>query len=354
MDQHTGPRSSTKRPGQQPAEQPEVRPALRILVTGGTGFTGSHLVKRLLAQGHEVVVVDNQPGIFHDELEQLGAKITLGSVADRDLMDRMAKGCDVVHHLAAAFRRVDLPKQVYWDVNVNGTRNLLDAACKYGVKKFIYCSTCGVHGDVKNPPAAETAPITPADYYQYTKYEGEKVAHEFMQKGMDIAILRPAAIYGPGDPERWAMLFKRVAKGRFFMLGSGKVTYHPLYIDNLVDAFLLAAVKEESKGQTYLIADEHYYPINDIVRIIADVLGIDVTIIHLPYWPAWVAAVGTEAISSVLKIQPPLFRRRIDWFKQNRAFDIGKAKRELGYNAKVDLPTGLARTAEWYREKHLI
>jgi nucleoside-diphosphate-sugar epimerase len=327
---------------------------LRVLVTGGTGFTGSYLVRRLLEQGNDVLVVDNQPGMFHDELRDRGAKITIGSVADRDLMDRMVKGCDVVHHLAAAFRRVDLPKHVYWDVNVNGTRYLLEAAGKHKVQKFVYCSTCGVHGNVRNPPAAETAPITPADFYQYTKYEGEKVAQEFIKQGLDVAILRPAAIYGPGDPERWAMLFKRVATGRFLMLGKGEVTYHPLYIDNLIDAFMLAMEKEESCGQTYLIADEHYYSINDIVKAVAEVLSMDVTIIHVPYWPAWVAAVATEGASKVLHIQPPLFRRRIDWFKQNRAFDISKARRELGYKPRVDLHTGLTNTAKWYEEVHLI
>ena len=137
----------------------------KILVTGGTGFTGSHLVKRLLGQGHEVLVVDNQPGYFYEELKALGANITIGSVTDRELMFHLVEGCDVIQHLAAAFRRIDLPKEVYWDVNVNGTRYLLEAAEKHGVKKFVYSSTCGVHGDVDNPPAPETAPITPADYY---------------------------------------------------------------------------------------------------------------------------------------------------------------------------------------------
>src|SRR5512142_2859333 len=113
---------------------------MRVLVTGGTGFTGSHLVKRLLSQGNTVIVVDNQKGRFHDELQQMGAQITIGSVTDKDLMDKLVKGCDVVHHVAAAFRRVDLPRSVYWDVNVNGTRYLMEAACKYGIKKFIYCS----------------------------------------------------------------------------------------------------------------------------------------------------------------------------------------------------------------------
>lgn len=325
--------------------------AQKVFVTGGTGFTGSHLVKRLIARGDEVVTVDNQPGLFHDELVALGAEVHIGSVTDRDLMFQLSAGCDVIHHVAAAFRRIDLPKEVYWDVNVNGTRWLLEAAAAHNVPKFIYCSTCGVHGDVKNPPAPEDAPITPADYYQYTKYEGEKVAQEFIADGMDVAILRPAAIYGPGDPERWVMLFKRTMGGRFLMFGDGEATYHPLYIDNLIDAFILAADVPASKGQTYLIADEEYYALNDLVKIVGQAQDIDVTVTHLPFWPLWTAAVATEAVCAPLNISPPLFRRRVDWFRQNRAFDIGKAKRELGYDPQIKLLEGLKRTAAWYKQE---
>ncbi|MAU12324.1 MAG: oxidoreductase [Anaerolineaceae bacterium] len=322
-----------------------------ILVTGGTGFTGSHLVRRLIKDGHTVRVVDNQKGYFYDEIAALGADITIGSVTDKDLMFKLVEGVDIVQHMAAAFRRVDLPKSVYWDVNVNGTKYLLEAAEQFGVERFVYTSTCGVHGDVENPPAAETAPIAPADYYQYTKWEGEKVAHEFMERGkLDIAILRPAAIYGPGDPERWVMLFKRVAPGRFFMLGSGNVTYHPLYIANLVDALVLAQEKPEAVGQTYLIADEKYYKLNDLVKEVARVLNVDVKVTHIPFWPVWAVAGLVELGSKIINISPPIFRRRVDWFRQNRAFDISKAKRELGYEAKVDLYTGLSETAVWYRE----
>jgi nucleoside-diphosphate-sugar epimerase len=323
----------------------------RALVTGGTGFTGSYLVKRLLTKGHEVLVVDNQPGSFRDELEGLGAEVVLGSVTDRELMHRLVRNCDIVHHLAAAFRRIDLPKETYWDVNVNGTRYLLEAAAEEGVTKFVYCSTCGVHGDVKDPPADESASIAPADYYQYTKYEGEKVAQEFIAQGLDVTILRPAAIYGPGDPERWLMLFKQVAPGRFLMFGDGMATYHPLYIDNLIDAFELAVEYKASRGQTYLIADEHYFTLRDLVIATGQVLGVDVKIIHLPFWPLWAAAVACEAICAPFKLSPPLFRRRVDWFRQNRAFDISKAKRELNYHPKVDLESGLRQTARWYQEQ---
>lgn len=327
---------------------------MKILVTGGTGFTGSHLVRRLIAEGHQVTAVDNQKGLFWDELQSLGAELRIGSVTDRSLMHEVTRGCDVVFHLAAAFRKVNLPKSEYWNINVNGTRYLLEGAFRNNVTKFVYCSTCGVHGNVENPPAAEDAPIKPEDYYQYTKWEGERVAHEFIQQGMDVTIIRPAAIYGPGDPERFAMLFKKVASGKFYMFGKGETTYHPLYIDNLIDAFLLAAWTPQSKGQTYLIADERYYSLNDLVQAIGDALGVSVKIVHLPFAPLWMAAVLCEAVCKPLGVSPPIFRRRVDWFRQNRAFDISKAKRELGYKPKVDLSTGLERTANWYREIGLV
>ncbi|MGQ9524311.1 MAG: NAD-dependent epimerase/dehydratase family protein [Armatimonadota bacterium] len=323
---------------------------MRILVTGGTGFTGSHLVRRLIRDGHDVIAVDNQKGLFWDELQALGAQLHLASVTDRDRMQEFCQGCDIVFHLAAAFRKVNLPKSAYWNINVEGTRYLLEAARQSGVVKFVYCSTCGVHGNVDNPPAAEDAPIKPEDYYQYTKWEGERAAHEFIRLGMDVTVIRPAATYGPGDPERFFMLFKRVATGRFTMFGDGRTTYHPLYIDNLIDAFILAATVPESKGQTYLIADEHYYSLNDLVRAVADALGVQVRITHLPFAPLWLSAVLCEMVCKPLGVSPPLFRRRVDWFRQNRAFDISKARRELGYQPKVDLPTGLRETARWYRQ----
>lgn len=325
--------------------------AQRILVTGGTGFTGSHLVQRLLGRGHQVVVLDKQKGLSYEALKSAGAEIALGSVTDSRFVQEVAADCSVIHHLAAAFREVNVPKSTYWDVNVNGTRNVLDAALRNGAKKVVYCSTCGVHGDITEPPAAETAPISPADYYQETKYEGEMVVQEFVERGLDVTILRPAAIYGPGDPERWLMLLKRVAPGRFLMFGDGRVTYHPLYIDNLIDAFELAAESDATGGQTYLIADEHYYTLNDLVHAIGEAIGVNVSILHLPFPPLWAAAVLCEAICAPLRIPPPLFRRRVDWFRQKRAFDISKARRDMGYEPRIDLHTGVARTAEWYVEQ---
>ena len=213
---------------------------MNVLVTGGTGFTGRALVQRLLRDGHRVVALDYKEGLGTRALARAGAEVVIGSVTDAALLRRCMRGIEVVHHLAAAFRELNVPARHYHEVNVGGTRNVLAAAAEAGVQKVVYCSTCGVHGNIDHPPANEQAPIQPADYYQQTKYEAEPIVLEYCRRGLPATILRPAAIYGPGDPERFFMIFKRVARGRFPMFGDGKTLYHPLYVDNLVDAFLLA------------------------------------------------------------------------------------------------------------------
>jgi nucleoside-diphosphate-sugar epimerase len=322
---------------------------MRVLVTGGTGFTGTALVKRLIDEGHSVVALDYKEGLQCDTLRTHGAEVVIGSVTDKDAVERSMKGVEFVFHLAAAFRELNVPNSFYDDVNVGGTRVVLEAARRQGVRKFVYCSTCGVHGNVDHPPANEDAPIQPADYYQRTKYEAEPLV--LREAGpMETVILRPAAIYGPGDPERFFMIFKRVAKGTFPMFGSGRTLYHPLYIDNLVDSFLLCMPPGVGSGRAYLIADEHYYPIEEIVKEVARALDVPVRIPHYPVLP--VVAVGhvVEKICRPFGVTPPIFPRRVDWYRQNRAFDISRAKRELGYVARVPLPEGLRLTGQWYRE----
>jgi nucleoside-diphosphate-sugar epimerase len=320
------------------------------LVTGGTGFTGSHLVRRLLARGDEVRVLDAAPGLFHDELRSLGAAVTLGSVTDETLVDRLVRGCEVVFHLAAAFRQINLPRRAYWEVNCLGSRRVAEACLRHQVRRLVYCSTQGVHGDIRRVPGDESSPIAPEDYYQQTKYEGELATWEVARQGLEATVLRPMAIYGPGDPGRFLMLFRAARRGRFLMFGDGETFYHPLYVDNLVDAFELAAEHPKAPGETYLVGDDRYVTLNELVRAVGRALGREVPVVHLPFAPLWAAAAACEAVCRPLGIEPPLFRRRADWFRQVRAFSIDKARRELGYAPRVGLDEGLARTAAWYRE----
>jgi nucleoside-diphosphate-sugar epimerase len=201
-----------------------------------------------------------------------------------------------------------------------------------------------------NPPGDENSPIAPEDYYQQTKYEGELVCAEYSDAGMDIAIVRPTAIYGPGDPGRFLLLYRMARNGRFLMFGDGETTYHPVYIDNLVDLFELAAERPDARGRTYLGGDAEYFTLNDLVTAVGRSMGTEVKIVHLPFRPLWLAAVACEAVCAPLRVSPPLFRRRVDWFRQVRAFRIDRARDELGYAPGVGLDEGLKRTFDWYRE----
>lgn len=323
---------------------------MMILVTGGTGFTGKALVKRLLDDGHRVRALDYKEGLKTEELRDWGAEVVIGSVTDKAVVEQCMDGVEVVQHLAAAFRELNVPDSYYREVNVGGTRTVLEAALAHNVRKFVYCSTCGVHGNIDHPPGGEDAPIQAADYYQQTKYEAEPVVQEYFQKGLKTVILRPAAIYGPGDPERFAMIFRRVARGRFPIFGSGKTLYHPLYIDNLVDALVLAMADGAGDGEAYLIADEEYLGIEDLVKRVGKALEVAVKTPHFPVMPLVVAGHVCETLCRPFGITPPIFPRRVDWYRQNRAFKIDKAKRDLGYRPEVGIDEGLKRTAVWYRD----
>lgn len=323
---------------------------MKILVTGGTGFTGSALVRKLISLGHQVKTIDYQKGIVYDQLKEEGADIIIGSITDKKLVDEATEGVDFVFHIAAAFRELDVPSEHYYNVNVNGTRYVMEAAVKHNVKKVVYCSTQGVHGYINNPPGNENSPIAPEDYYQQTKYEGEVVVQEFIKKGMKATIIRPTAIYGPGDPERFFMIYKRVKKGYFPMFGKGETFYHPVYIDNLVDAFILSMDLDKGNGETYIIADAEYYPIKELVKKVGKAMNIEVKIKYYPITPLIIAGHVVEKVCKPFGIAPPIFPRRVDWYRQVRAFKIDKARRDLEYEPEVGIDEGLRKTYEWYLE----
>ena len=323
---------------------------MKVCVTGGTGFTGAALVQRLLDDGHDVTVLDKQTGLIAEQLERNGARLVYGSVTDRDVVKRCVAGAEVVHHLAAAFREVGVPDSVYHDVNVVGTRVVVEEAIAAGARKLVYCSTQGVHGHIDSAPGDERSPIAPADYYQRTKYEGELEVERIAPGKIEFTTLRPTAIYGPGDPGRFVMIYRRAKKGVFPMFGSGRTFYHPVYIDNLVDAFVLAAEPGAGDGNAYIIGDAEYFPINELVERVGRSIGVTVKVPHYPILPLIVAGHVCEKLCKPLGIHPPIFPRRVDWFRQVRAFRIDKAMNDLGYQPRIGIDEGLRRTGEWYQQ----
>ena len=321
---------------------------MRIFVTGGTGFTGAALVQRLLRDGHSVVSLDKQPGLIDDELKRAGAELVYGSVTDRAKVAACSQRAEVVMHLAAAFRDVGVADEVYRAVNVDGTRIVAEEALKAGARKLVYCSTQGVHGHIENPPGDESSPIAPADYYQRTKYEGELELKSLDGTSLEYTIIRPTAIYGPGDPGRFQMIYRRAKKGKFPIFGGGRTYYHPVYVDNLVDAFVLAMGAGKGAGRAYIIGDAEFFTIEELVSRIGKAIGVGVKTPHFPIWPLIIAGHVCEKVCKPFGIEPPIFPRRVDWFRQVRAFKIEKARRELGYEPRVGIDEGLKRTGDWY------
>lgn len=322
----------------------------RILVTGASGFTGGHLCERLVKEGYLVrgLVRDPKRAIG---LRQAGVEVAVGDLRDRESLRRAAEGITTVYHIAAEFRRDNLSRKEMMAVNVQGTRNMLEAAVQAGVEKFIHCSTIGVHGDIKNPPADENTPCAPGDVYQESKLAAERLVSEYMtQERLPIVIFRPGGIYGPGDL-RFLKLLKAIRKRQFVMLGSGEPLYQMIYIDDLIDGILLCGTKREAVGNIYILTGNEPVTLNQLVAVIAQILQVGPPKLRFPVMPVYVAGALCEMICKPLGIDPPLYRRRVDFFRKSRCFDIAKARRELGFEPKTDLRTGLRLTARWYQEQ---
>lgn len=326
---------------------------MKILVTGGTGFTGHNLSKRLLQDGHQVrLLVRSKARVAlaaHPALE-----IHEGDIRDRAAVERAVAGVAKVFNIAAMFRTASSVDRDYRDIHVEGTRHLLEAAVKYKVERFVHCSTVGVHGDVKVPPATEESPYGPADIYQRTKLEGELLARDFAAKnGLALAVVRPTAIYGPGDM-RLLKLFKLAVKSITPVIGTGRIFYHMVYIDDLVQGFILAGEVEAAIGEVFIVGGDENMMLDDLLSTIAGILGSPDRKIHIPALPFQLAGSLCEKICIPLGIEPPIYRRRVDFFTKSRSFDIGKAKRLLGYQPKYGLHEGLRRTAQWYKEQGIL
>jgi len=322
---------------------------VKIALTGASGYTGGRLLERLLARGDSVRALV-RAGSVTSALTSNRVEIVRGVLGSAEDAQRLVAGCDAVLHVAAVYRTAGHKDSYYREVNVLGTQKLLEASVAAGVRRFVHTSTVGVHGDVKNPPADENAPIAPSDIYQATKAEAEALAREFgRNRGLEVAVVRPAAIFGPGET-RLLKVFKSIARGRYAVVGDGTPHYHLVYIDDLVEGFLLALTRPEAAGETFIIAGPRSISQNDLAREVAQATGGSVWPVHLPAWPIQRLGDAVEALCVPLGLEPPIHRRRVDFWVKNRSFSIEKARRLLGYEPKVDVSEGIARTARWYRE----
>jgi nucleoside-diphosphate-sugar epimerase len=174
---------------------------------------------------------------------------------------------------------------------------------------------------------------------------------QYMSEGrLPVVVFRPGGIYGPRDL-RFLKLIKAINTRKFVMLGSGEVIYQMIYIDDLIDGILLCGTKDIALGRVYILTGEEPMTLNQLVRAIADVLGVRSTRLRFPVTPVYLAGFVCELLCKPFGINPPLYRRRVDFFRKTRCFDISKAKNELGFKPRTDLKTGIRLTVDWYRSR---
>ncbi|MFQ5718408.1 MAG: NAD-dependent epimerase/dehydratase family protein [Acidobacteriota bacterium] len=331
---------------------------MKVLVTGGTGFLGSHLADRYLDLGAEVVAlglaVRPEEQASAARLRTRGARVVAGSVADPDVVRAELAGVDLVFHLAVAMREAGTGDDYFRRVNVDGTRLLLQASRESGVHRFVYCSTVGVVGHRQGAVNDERAPFNPTDIYQRTKMEAEVLALAFgAEHGLPTTVVRPAEVYGPRDG-RLLKLFSGIKKGVFPMLGPGTGKHHMIYVDDCIDLFQCAAENDAALGEVFIAAGGEAPSLDELLRLVADVAGTHPPRVRIPLGPVkWLAGL-IEDICTPLKIQPPLYRRRVEFYEHDYEFDISKSRRVLGWTPGTTLRRGIEMTYRAYAEAGLL
>ncbi len=317
------------------------------LITGGTGFIGSWLCRELISNDWKVRVLVRKTS-KKDKLENLPIEYFEGDVTDYQSLLTASQNVDVIFHCAALYREAKFPDKMYWEVNLEGTRNVLLAGQANQVKKVIHCSTTGVTGHIANPPADESQPYSPLDVYQESKTEAEKLVLEWARSGkINACVIRPTMVWGPEDT-RLFKLFKGIFNRRLPIIGTGKTLCHWVLVTDLVRAFRFAAERDQTNGELYIVGGDHPVSLEYTMQIIADTYKTKLWPFKLPVWPFQFFGAICEMICKPFGIEPPLHRRRADFFIKNRAFNCQKAAKDLDYTPSHSVEEEVKLVAKWY------
>ena len=332
------------------------------LVTGGTGFIGRHLVDALVKENRRVRVfaLKNNPEKSEVEyeatLKRMGVEIVHGDLNDRNSLSPAVEHVDTVFHLGSVSRPKHISLNKYYDVNIYGTRNLLDSIAHHDLKRFIHVSTVSVLGLSPNG-----IPLAEEDYqysdlnYGTTKREAEQIAVIYGYKyKIPLTVIRPSLVYGPGSLVR-KIMFTCVKYGVFPIFKGGKAEMEFLYVENLIAALLLAEKKEEAVGETFNITDGRSYQLLEVIANLAQVQGVSSRGLPIPIALGVLAGFCVELLGKLMGFHPPFSRSAVDWMSTNRnVYSCEKARKLLGYNPKIDLSEGIKRTVAWYKKHRLL
>ena len=325
----------------------------RVLVTGGTGFLGSHLVDRLVEMDDWVRVLA-RPSSSLENIErhvQSGSiDVVRGDLTDPDSLRLICQDINTIFHAAAAVD-FSLPKKVFEEVNVHALKSLVGIASDSGVRRFVHVSSVGFYG-WNNRPIDENMEQHPSNIYEATKLAGEKIVmNAYRDGGLPISIIEPSFVYGPrariGIPE----IFWWVQKGWLPLIDGGRHRLNMVYVSDVVDALILASEKEEAIGERFVIGHDESPTYREIMDVVAALLDVKPPFWSIPYAVAKPVATVIQKCSEIFGRRSFRFADYLDYTVQDGVLDIGKAKRILGYRPKVDLVDGMRKTVAWYRER---
>lgn len=324
-------------------------PPMTVLVTGGTGFLGASLTRRLLADGARVRVLARSRAKA-ERLARLGADITIGDINDQVAVRAAVDGVRVVYHLAGPLLVPDIPAEEYGRTHVTGTKLLLDCCEEAtGLERFVYCSTTGVLGVTGDQPAAEDAPFRPTNIYELAKAAAEAAVRSRWGPGFPAVIARPGLVYGPGDIHLLSF-FQAIIHRRFRPIGRREAWLHPIYIDDMTEALVRCGQRSGAIGECFHLAGREPAAVSELAGAIARAEGTRLPRGRIPVAAAWAVAGLGDLLPPGLKQHVPLTRSRFEFLTHSRMYNVSKAARLLDFAAPTDLPMGLARTVAWYRQ----
>jgi nucleoside-diphosphate-sugar epimerase len=322
---------------------------MRVLITGATGLLGGHLIKELQQRGEDiralVLPVENA-----DKLVKQGVEIVRGDVTDASTLEPAVKDVELVFHLAGMMG-VWRPLADYRLVNVTGSENLYKAAQKAGVRRYVHTSSHTVYGLGYGRFLTENDPLRPdPDPYSLTKAEGDRLMRRLMlDSKVETIILRPGTFFGPGDRLHFGRMAQKMKDGKGLIIGRGDNALPFCYVTDVVQGFLLAAYHENAPGNVYNITNDHPLTQLEMFNAIADAVGGVRPTRHLPYLPIYYGSIVAEkVVARVTHTKPIVTQLGAMMFGSDNRHSVEKARRELGFEPKVDLLTGIKIAAEWF------
>jgi dihydroflavonol-4-reductase len=315
----------------------------RILVTGGTSFSGLHLVRSLVRDGHAVRVLtpslERARALLPPETE-----IMAGDLTERADVDRAMEGREVVYHLAdsSGMKRVATPRD-HWSVNVQGTRLVMQAALHEQVRRIVHCGTARVHGDTGPGAANEESAFRPTNAYELTKMQAERLALLFVRESaLPVVVARPTWTYG-ADDRRFRRMMQSVRRGHVVIPGTRTARVHPIHVEDLVRGLKLLAVKDAAIGESFILGGPEHLSLDELITVLARAIGVRRPHVHIPEISTRMLVWASERFGAF----GGAMRGRLEFFTKSHVFDIGKAARVLGFSPRVDVSEGVGRTVLW-------